>query len=210
MVTAEGLADHPFVLATLRRAVGMKYLLLVLDSTLRFVERALLITDEVDLACYETLSPSPFPAPELSQEEPGQLGSPVLEPAASDRSSPAWELPQSPLSLEAPSSSSVAEGGLMQCGDELLAAESAVDMLFPDFLLDSVSPVRDPLPSPPLSPGDWIDLSRYDSDQEQPESNFCLDCPPFPGVDCASCDYHRAEQGDPSVFCSLCYMRSTF
>lgn len=36
---------------------------------------------------------------------------------------------------------------------------------------------------------------------------FQLDCPPVPGHNCASCNYHRDRLGDPNVTCALCYFR---
>ncbi|AEK98442.1 E1A [Titi monkey adenovirus ECC-2011] len=36
---------------------------------------------------------------------------------------------------------------------------------------------------------------------------FRLDCPEQPGQGCLSCHVHRCTMGDPTLMCSLCYMR---
>ncbi|QHR77486.1 E1A [Squirrel monkey adenovirus] len=41
------------------------------------------------------------------------------------------------------------------------------------------------------------------------QNGFRLDCPPVPGQDCLSCHFHRCTMGDPTLHCSLCYIRLT-
>nr|WGN96485.1 E1A protein [Lemur mastadenovirus] len=52
-------------------------------------------------------------------------------------------------------------------------------------------------------------LSSDDENTQSGEEDFTLDCPAVPGYQCQSCEYHRRETGDPSKYCSLCYMRLT-
>nr|WGN96587.1 E1A protein [Lemur mastadenovirus] len=52
-------------------------------------------------------------------------------------------------------------------------------------------------------------VSSDDENTQSAEEEFSLDCPAVPGYQCQSCEYHRRETGDPSKYCSLCYMRLT-
>ncbi|UDF05976.1 E1A [reindeer adenovirus 1] len=203
----------------------MRYLILVLNDSLNHIESAALLSEpEVDLWCYEVLSPSLAASPEVSPARPATPGSP---PPLS---------PVFPPSPPAPLGNPETELALLQYRRELLernlirTAEAAaraacpcerqaqpadewldaVNLLFPDCWLESSEEGHDIFRSPSLSPESWIDMSSYDSDVEEMSSHFSLDCPEEPGRECSSCGFHRSQTGTPGILCSLCYMRQTY
>lgn len=99
----------------------------------------------------------------------------------------------------------------------------AVDGLFPSSLLESAEQevatqevatqllCEESLPS---SPEGNIGSATGFQLQEVPEvlvgSDFVLDHPEVPGVNCKSCEYHkRRAEVEKVIRCSLCYMRMT-
>lgn len=44
---------------------------------------------------------------------------------------------------------------------------------------------------------------------ENTDTNYVLDYPEVPGVDCRSCEFHKSKVREGDVKCSLCYMRLT-
>ncbi len=77
-------------------------------------------------------------------------------------------------------------------GDCDLFAEAA-DALFPDCLLEEVEAASG---------------LAFETNEEV-EGFVFPDCPERPGQECRSCKQHREMSGDPSILCSLCYMRLT-
>lgn len=59
---------------------------------------------------------------------------------------------------------------------------------------------------------DLESLTDLSSDEVEPASHFSaleLDYPETPGLNCASCDFHRQKLQNEEASCSLCYMRKT-
>lgn len=205
---------------------AMKYLVLVLNDGMSRVEQAILCSDgDVDLRCHEVLSPSlaSSPVPTLPAAE-SPLPPPELSPV----------FPPSPPPLVNPEAESVLrqyrrellERSLLctadsqrrnSCPCERLPVRGeedeclgAVNLLFPDALLEAAERGYDIFKSPSVSPQPWLDLSSYDSDVEEMSSHFSLDCPEEPGKGCSSCGFHRSQSGVAGAMCSLCYMRQTY